>query len=370
MGKLTAGLVRGLKATDKNRRYNDGDGLSLMVRPNGSKAWQVRIVKDGRKTDRGIGSYPDKKLAEARREAQDVRREASAGRELDAPTAPTVPTFAQVADLYLKANAPTWRHPKTAINMRTRFKTYAYPVFGNTPVDGIRRSDVMTVLETVWTAKPAASRKLKQGLSSVFVYALARDWIAVTPVDAAVSQALPKTPATREHFRSLPYQDVPDALKQTDALDRRAIRETVFPMADTHGVTVRGSSKRPMAGHGPTGSDVDNSRRHDEVEPRAPGPAVESSRRRAQRGYNSHGRLRASVPRSQGRIVRHDADKATQEQRSSSSGHRPRIQDVVQDVVHGNDRHALGGRRGRPSSRPGELDGTGLRSDGPIRPPP
>ena len=217
MGKLTAGLVRGLKATDKNRRYNDGDGLSLMVRPNGSKAWQVRIVKDGRKTDRGIGSYPDKKLAEARREAQDVRREASAGRELDAPTAPTVPTFAQVADLYLKANAPTWRHPKTAINMRTRFKTYAYPVFGNTPVDGIRRSDVMTVLETVWTAKPAASRKLKQGLSSVFVYALARDWIAVTPVDAAVSQALPKTPATREHFRSLPYQDVPDALKQTDA---------------------------------------------------------------------------------------------------------------------------------------------------------
>ena len=260
MGKLTAGLVRVLKATDKNRRYNDGDGLSLMVRPNGSKAWQVRIVKDGRKTDRGIGSYPDKKLAEARREAQDVRREASAGRELDAPTAPTVPTFAQVADLYLKANAPTWRHPKTAINMRTRFKTYAYPVFGNTPVDGIRRSDVMTVLETVWTAKPAASRKLKQGLSSVFVYALARDWIAVTPVDAAVSQALPKTLATRGAFPVAALSGRTGRPETDRCLDRRAIRETVFPMADTHGVTVRGSSKRPMAGHGPTGSDVDNSR--------------------------------------------------------------------------------------------------------------
>ena len=37
MGKLTAGFVDKLKATDKNRRYSDGDGLSLMVRPNGSK---------------------------------------------------------------------------------------------------------------------------------------------------------------------------------------------------------------------------------------------------------------------------------------------------------------------------------------------
>ena len=216
MGNLTAVLVQRFKPTDKHRRYSDGGGLSLVVRPNGSKAWQVRIVQDGRKTDRGIGSYPDVKLAEARHKAQDMRKAASDGREA-AAVLPNVPTFAKVADLYLKANAPTWRHPKTAADMRTRFETYAFPAFGNTPVDRIRRSDVMAVLETVWTAKPAVGRKLKQALSRVFVYALARDWVAVTPVDAAVSQALPKTPATRDHFRSLPYQDVPDALRLADA---------------------------------------------------------------------------------------------------------------------------------------------------------
>ena len=59
MGKLTASYVQRLKPTDKNKRYADGDGLSLMVRPNGSKAWQVRIVNsDGTKTDKGPWSFP------------------------------------------------------------------------------------------------------------------------------------------------------------------------------------------------------------------------------------------------------------------------------------------------------------------------
>ena len=215
MGTLTAKLVASFKPQAKNRRHNDGDGLSLVVRPNGSKAWQVRIVENGRKTDRGIGSYPEVKLAEARRKAQEIRADVSASRELQAPIS-HVPTFAQVAELYLKANAPTWRHHKTEADMRTRFENSAYPAFGNTPVDCIRRSDVMGLLETEWTAKPAASRKLKQALSRAFVYALARDWVTANPVDAAVSQALPKTPATRENFRSLPYQQVADALRQVD----------------------------------------------------------------------------------------------------------------------------------------------------------
>ena len=216
MGTLTAKLVASFKPQAKNRRHNDGAGLSLVVRPNGSKAWQVRIVKNGRKTDRGIGSYPVVKLAEARRKAQVERKAASEGRELEEVIS-GVPTFAQVAELYLKANAPTWRHHKTEADMRTRFETYAYPAFGNTPVDRIRRSDVMALLGTVWTAKPAVGRKLKQALSRAFVYALAMDWVTVTPVDEAVSQALPKTPATRENFRSLPYQEVADALRQVDA---------------------------------------------------------------------------------------------------------------------------------------------------------
>ena len=215
MGKLTSVLVERAKPQAKYIRLNDGDGLSLVIRPSGSKAWQVRTVKDGRKTNRGIGAYPKMKLAEARREAQAIRAKPAASREEEEEVSHT-PTFAKVAELYLKANAPTWRHPKTEADMRTRFELYAYPAFGNTAVDRIRRSDVTAVLETVWTAKPAASRKLKQALSRVFVYALARDWVTTTPVDDAVSQGLPRNKSTQAHFRAMAYQDVPDALGAVD----------------------------------------------------------------------------------------------------------------------------------------------------------
>ena len=212
MAKLTPGFIKGLKSTDKHRRFSDGDGLSIVVRPNGSKAWQVRIGK----ADKGIGSYPEVGIAEARRKASAKRKAASQGREIVEEATPKAPTFAQVAEMYLTANAPTWRHPKTETNMRARLQAHAYPAFGQRPVDTIRRADVMDVLETVWTSKPGLARKLKQGLHRVFVYALARDWIAVTPVDAAVAQALPKTPATRAHFRSLPYQELGSALGKVE----------------------------------------------------------------------------------------------------------------------------------------------------------
>jgi integrase len=207
MGKLTAGYVQRLKSTDKNRRYSDGDGLSLVVRPNGSKAWQLRI----KKTDHGLGSYPTVKLAEARRKATDMRSAAAAGRSVDEVVA-AVPSFQTVAEMYLKANAPTWRHHKTEGDTRTRLESYAYPSFGTTPVDRIRRRDVMDVLTPIWTDKPAVGRKLKQAMNRVFIHALARDWVTVNPVDEAVGQALPKTPATREHFRSMPYPAVPAAM--------------------------------------------------------------------------------------------------------------------------------------------------------------
>ena len=31
MAKLTPGFIKGLKSTDKHRRFSDGDGLSLVV---------------------------------------------------------------------------------------------------------------------------------------------------------------------------------------------------------------------------------------------------------------------------------------------------------------------------------------------------
>ena len=212
MGKLTAGFVQRLKATDKNRRYSDGDGLSLMVRPNGSKAWQVRLIgADGTKTDKGIGAFPAVRLAEARNKAKARRAQVVEAAGRTAEVTSTVPTFKVVAEKYIEANAPTWRHFKTPHDTRRRLELNAYPVFGDTPVNQIRRSEVLDVLEGIWTDKPAAAKKLRQCVRAVFDYALDREYIEVNPAAHFSRASLPPT-GNGTHFRSLPYQEVSDAL--------------------------------------------------------------------------------------------------------------------------------------------------------------
>ena len=210
MGKLTASYVQRLKATDKNKRYSDGDGLSLMVRPNGSKAWQVRIVNsNGTKTDKGIGAYPGVRLAEARNKTKALRLQL-VGRDEEVTTT-TVPTFKVVAEKYIASSAPTWKNHKTVINTRSCLENYAYPVFGDIPVNDIRRAEVLAVLEGIWTSKPAAAKKLRQRVRSVFDYALDREYIEVNPAAHFTRASLPPT-GNGTHFRALPYQEVSKAL--------------------------------------------------------------------------------------------------------------------------------------------------------------
>ena len=214
MGKLTAGFVQRLKPTDKNRRYSDGDGLSLMVRPNGSKAWQVRLINtDGTKTDKGIGAFPAVRLAEARSKAK-ARRAQAVGPS--AEVVATVPTFKVVAEKYIASSAPTWRNHKTAIDTRSCLENYVYPVFGDTPVNDIRRAEVLDVLEGIWTSKPAAAKKLRQRVRSVFDYALDREDIEVNPAAHFTRASLPPT-GNGTHFRALPYQEVSEAMDAISA---------------------------------------------------------------------------------------------------------------------------------------------------------
>ena len=215
---LTAVDVRNLKPGRTTRRKGDGRGLYLVVRPSGTKAWVLRLTIDGDRTDIGLGGYPDVPLALARKKSAELRTAVAEGRDPRAERRqPNLPTFREAAEMYIQANAPTWRHPKTAGDTRARLEAYAYPIFGDTRVDRISRSDVLAALEPIWTAKPAASRKLRQRIRAIFSYALAHGWVDANPSGEAIDAALPRTPAVKAHFRALPYQDVGAALQQVEA---------------------------------------------------------------------------------------------------------------------------------------------------------
>ena len=91
---LTALEIRNAGSDGKTRRIGDGRGLYLMVRKSGSKSWVQRVTVDGRRTDIGLGGFPDVPLALARRKSEEIRAAIAEGRDpLAERRQPGVPTF-------------------------------------------------------------------------------------------------------------------------------------------------------------------------------------------------------------------------------------------------------------------------------------
>ena len=75
--KLTDVACRKAKAREREYRMGDGDNLGLLVKPNGTKLWRMRITTGGKRRLLSFGAYPEVSLAAARSEAK-VARSANA----------------------------------------------------------------------------------------------------------------------------------------------------------------------------------------------------------------------------------------------------------------------------------------------------
>lgn len=63
----------------KAGRHGDSRGLCLLVKPSGARTWILRMQKDGRRRDYGLGSALDISLADARYAAALLRKQVLAG---------------------------------------------------------------------------------------------------------------------------------------------------------------------------------------------------------------------------------------------------------------------------------------------------
>jgi hypothetical protein len=136
MGNLTATAVAKAKAPG---RYGDGEGLALIVSKGGSKSWIVRVQKDGRRRDIGLGSASKVPLKLARERAAEVRQKIELGIDPVAERAKAagIPTFSVAVKKVHAENAPSWKNPKHKAQWINTLETYAVPSLGNRSVADI-----------------------------------------------------------------------------------------------------------------------------------------------------------------------------------------------------------------------------------------
>ena len=219
MAKLTATFVQRVQPTDRPQRYGDGNGLYLVVRPGvyGSKAWVQRLTIHGVSRDLGLGSAALVSLEEARQAAAAYRKIARAGGDPRLTRDRRSPTFREAAEAVIALHRPTWKSGGVATSehqWRFTLRKYVYPRLATKPVHAIDMTDVVTVLAPIWTSKYQTARRLHGRIRAIMNWAIAHGHRTDNPAGTVVAAALPKVRKPVRHYRAVPYQQVPAALRR------------------------------------------------------------------------------------------------------------------------------------------------------------
>ncbi len=73
MMKLTDVAIKRAKPEAKSYTLSDGNGLWLLIEPNGSRGWRFRYRFEGKQKMLSLGTYPEVPLAEARKRTAGCR---------------------------------------------------------------------------------------------------------------------------------------------------------------------------------------------------------------------------------------------------------------------------------------------------------
>jgi integrase len=248
IGKLNALAVE--RAT-KRGYLADGGGLYLAIGTAGTKSWVFRFRDGDRLREMGLGATHTLSLAEARRKAQDcrkqrldgvdpieARRAARIGAKLEAAKAMT---FRQCAEAYIKAHSAGWKNPKHAKQWPATLGTYVYPVFGSLPVQAVDVGLVMKAIEPSWATKPETAGRVRGRIESVLDWATARGYRqGENPARwrGHLENLLPKKSKVRrvEHHAALPYAQLPAfiaELRKQEGVAARALEFAILTIGRT-----------------------------------------------------------------------------------------------------------------------------------------
>lgn len=233
MGKLTAATVKAAKVPG---RYGDGDGLFLLVGRSGSKSWVVRVQKDHRRRDIGLGSASKVSLSLARDRAAVVRSQIEAGIDpiAERRKAAGIPTFCEAAKAVHDEHKRGWKNAKHRKQWLSSLEAYAFPHFGDLPVSAVGGPAVRDALAQIWLVKPETARRLRQRIVTVIDWAVAKGYRDGPLAMGVIDKALAKQRVKPKHHAALPYANLPAfmaKLREKETIGRLALEAVILTAA-------------------------------------------------------------------------------------------------------------------------------------------
>ena len=222
---LTETKIKAAKSAATPYKLFDGQGLFLLIHPNGSKYWRCNYRFAGKSKTEAFGVYPLITLAQARDKRHELRKAVAEGidpaaeRQEKKLEASGHMLFETVARAWHKSNQK-W-NPDHSVKVLRSLETHVFPSLGVRDIRDLKTQSLLAPVKAVANAGhlELASR-LQQRIAGIMRYAVQHGMIEVNPA-ADLAGVVPTRKAN--HRASLDFERLPELLARIGAYEGRPL---------------------------------------------------------------------------------------------------------------------------------------------------
>lgn len=223
---LTDTKVRSAKPEAKEYSLVDGDGMFLLIHPNGSKYWRFRFRFGGKQHLMAFGVYPETSLADARQKREEARRLVAAGvdprehkRAVKEEQAKEVITFELVARDWHASNQK-WTESHSGRVLKS-LEDNLFDAIGKRNIADLKTQDLLKPLKAVeMSGRLEVAARLQQRTTSIMRFAVQSGLIDYNPAQE-IAGAI--ATAKRQHRAALDFDRIPELLHRIDSYTGRTL---------------------------------------------------------------------------------------------------------------------------------------------------
>ncbi|NIL23011.1 integrase arm-type DNA-binding domain-containing protein [Yersinia mollaretii] len=223
---LTDTKVRSAKPEAKEYSLVDGDGMFLLIHPNGSKYWRFRFRFGGKQHLMAFGVYPETSLADARHKREAARKLVAAGidpreqkRAVKEELAKEVFTFEVVAREWHATNKK-WSKDHSSRVLKT-LEDFLFPSIGKCNITELKTRDLLAPIKVVEkSGRLEVASRLQQRTTAIMRYAVQS---GLTDYNPAQEMAGAVATAKRQHRPALELSRTPELLHRIDTYTGRPL---------------------------------------------------------------------------------------------------------------------------------------------------
>ncbi|HBC7879333.1 TPA: integrase arm-type DNA-binding domain-containing protein [Klebsiella oxytoca] len=220
---LTDTKVRSAKPQEKEYTLVDGDGMFLLIHPNGSKYWRFRFRFGGKQHLMAFGVYPETSLAGARQKREEARKLVAAGidprEHKRAVKEEQAITFESVARDWHASNQK-WSESHSGRVLKS-LEDNLFDTIGKRNIAELKTRDLLIPIKAVeMSGRLEVAARLQQRTTAIMRFAVQSGLIDYNPAQEIAGAV---ATAKRQHRAALELNRIPELLHRIDTYTGRPL---------------------------------------------------------------------------------------------------------------------------------------------------